>query len=288
MNITGGSFTVNSTDDSVHSNGNITINGGEFKLTSGDDGIHADTTVTIKNGTIDIIKSYEGVEGNFVVIDGGTISVVASDDGVNAAGGNDQSSMGGRPGQNQFNPGGSSTNAGITVNGGYLYVTASGDGVDSNGTLTFNGGTVIVQGPTNGGNFSVDADGTIGFNGGTVLAIASSNAMWEDINGKSGNAVLNKSIGSVSSNSVIAVTDSSGKVLSAIKPRITGNVGILYYTDRNSSLTSCKAVTGGTYSGTFDSFGYSESGTISGGTSKTLSTGTSSGGGPGGGPGGRW
>ena len=287
MNITGGTYTLNTTDDSVHSNGNITIDGGEFTITSGDDGIHADTTVTIKSGTIDILKSYEGVEGNFVVIDGGTISVVASDDGVNAAGGNDQSSQGGRPGQNPFNPGGSTSNASITVNGGYLYVIASGDGVDSNGSLSFNGGTTIVQGPTTGGNFALDADGTVNFNGGTVMAIASSNAMWEDMNGKSGNAVLNKSVGTISSGSTIAVTDASGNVLSVLKPKISGSVGVVYYTNRTSSLTSCKAVVNGTYSGTLDSFGYSESGTVSGGTSSTLSTGSSSGGGPGG-PGGRW
>ena len=48
----GGSFTVNSTDDSIHSNGNITITGGNFEITSGDDGMHADTTLTIEDGAI--------------------------------------------------------------------------------------------------------------------------------------------------------------------------------------------------------------------------------------------
>ena len=119
------------------------------------------------------------------------------------------------------------------------------------------------------------------------MTIASSNAMWEDMNGKSGNAVLNKSVGTISSGSTIAVTDASGNVLSVLKPKISGSVGVVYYTNRTSSLTSCKAVVNGTYSGTLDSFGYSESGTVSGGTSSTLSTGSSSGGGPGG-PGGRW
>ena len=138
---------------------------------------------------------------------------------------------------------------------------ASGDGIDSNGSLSFNGGTVIVQGPATGGNFSVDADGTVGFNGGTVIAVCSSNAMWEDINNKLGNAVLNKSVGSVSKDGVIAVTDSSG--------------------------TASKAVVGGSYSGAFDSYGYATGGTVSGGTSGDLGTSTG-GGGFGPGPGGRW
>ena len=166
-----------STDDSVHSNGNITIKNGTFNITSGDDGVHADSTLTVEDGTITVNRSYEGLEANDIIINGGTIYVVASDDGLNAAGGTDQSSQGGRPGQNNFQPGGSSSNSSISINGGYVYVVASGDGVDSNGALSFNGGTTIVQGPSTGGNFSVDADGTVGFNGGVVMAICSSNAM---------------------------------------------------------------------------------------------------------------
>ena len=242
----------------------------------------------MKNGTITVTKSYEGLEGNYVIINGGTMYVTASDDGVNAAGGQDQSSQGGRPGQNNFNPGapgGGASNASITVNGGYLFVVASGDGVDSNGALTFNGGTVIVQGPTRGGNFAVDADGTVGFNGGTVMALCSSNAMWEDINGKVGNAVYNKSVGSVNKDATVCITDNSGNVLAAVKSKLSGNLGILFYTG-NTTLSSVKFVTGGSYSGTLNSYGYGTGGTVSGGTSSSPST-SSGGGQQPGGPGGR-
>lgn len=281
--INGGTFTINSTDDSIHCNANVTIGGGDFTLTSGDDGIHADTTLTIEDGAITITKSYEGLEGNDVIINGGTVKLTASDDGINAAGGQDQSSQGGRPGWNPFQPS-SSSNSSITVNGGYIFVTASGDGIDSNGALSFNGGTVIVQGPTSGGNSPVDADGTVGFNGGTVIALASSNAMWEDLNGKLGSAVYNKNIGSVTKGSVICVTDSSGNLLSALSSELSGSLGVVYYTDRTSSNASVKFIRGGSYSGTLDDFGYSESGSVSGGTSYSGSA--SSGGGTR--PGGRW
>ena len=249
--IGGGTITIKTDKDGVHvedsdddTTGWFYMNGGTLNITAGDDGIHADTTVKIEDGTIIINNSYEGVEGNDVIINGGTVYVVASDDGVNAAGGQDQSSMGGRPGQNQFQPGGSSSsNSSITINGGYVYVISSGDGIDSNGSLSFNGGTVIVQGPATGGNFSVDADGTVGFNGGTVIAVCSSQAMWEDISGKLGSAVMNKSVGSVSKNGVIAVTDSSGNVICAVKSQLSGTVGVLCY---SSSATPSTAVVGGT------------------------------------------
>ncbi len=280
--INSGTFDIDSTDDCVHSNANITINGGTFTLTSGDDGVHADTALTIEDGIIDVTKSYEGIEGNDVIINGGTVSVVASDDGINAAGGNDQSSMNGRQGQNQFRPGSASNNA-ITVNDGYIYVIADGDGIDSNGALNFGGGTVIVQGPASGGNSPIDADGTVGFGGGTVIALASSSAMWEDLNGKIGNAVYTTSAGSVSKGKTVCVTDSEGNVLSALTSQLSGNIGIVYYTDRTSSLGSVRFVTGGTYSGSLDSFGYGEGGTVSGGSSTSPSSGSQPGRQPGGG-----
>ena len=274
--INSGTYIINSGDDSVHCNGNITIDGGTFTITSGDDGMHADTTLTINDGDITITKSYEGLEGNDVVITGGVISVVASDDGINAAGGQDGSSQGGRPGQNPFQPGASS-NSSITISGGEVYVVASGDGVDSNGALTFSGGIVVVQGPNSGGNFAVDADGTVNFSGGTVVAVCSSSAMWEDITRKTGGSVYNKSIGSVTKGSTICVTDSSGSVLAAVKSQLSGNLGILFY-QSGTTLSNVKFVTGGTYSGTLNSNGYGTGGTVSGGT--TYSPSTSGGGNP--------
>lgn len=286
--VNSGTYNIVSGDDSIHCNGNIHIYNGAFNLSSGDDGMHADTTLTIENGTIIISKSYEGLEGNDVIINGGVISVVASDDGINAAGGQDSSSQGGRPGQNPFQPGSASNNA-ITINGGEVYVVSSGDGIDSNGALNFNGGVVVVQGPNSGGNFAVDADGTVGFNGGTVVALCSSSAMWEDITQKTGSAVYNKSIGSVSKGATVCITDSSGNVLAAVKSQLSGSLGVLFYSDSASSLSNVKFVTGGTYSGTLNSYGYGSGGTVSGGTSYSPSTSSGSGGGwnPGG-PGGRW
>ena len=162
-------------------------------------------------------------------------------------------------------------------------MVASGDGIDSNGALSFNDGIVVVQGPNSGGNFAVDADSTVGFNGGTVVALCSTSAMWEDITNKTGNSVYNKSIGSVSKGSTVCVTDSSGNVLAAVKSQLSGSLGILFYTNGTSSLSNVKFVTGGTYNGTLNSYGYGTGGTVSGGTSYSPST-SSGGWNPGGRP----
>lgn len=170
IKIAGGTITVDSSDDSMHTNGNLTIGGGNITLTSGDDGVHADTALTVTGGILNVTKSYEGLEAVKITISGGKIYVVASDDGFNANGGNDGSAMG-RPGQNNFND--SATDSGIEINDGYIVVDASGDGIDSNGTLNFNGGSTIVYGPTNSGNGPLDAGGTISVTGGTLLAVGS-------------------------------------------------------------------------------------------------------------------
>ncbi len=57
----------------------------------------------------------------------------------------------------------------ITINGGKIYVNAGGDGIDSNGNLTINGGEITVDGPTNAGNGALDSEGTFAVNGGTVI-----------------------------------------------------------------------------------------------------------------------
>ena len=69
LSISGGSFNLDTADDSVHSDGNLTITGGTFQISSGDDGVHADQYLVLgqKDSTdnslvnINITKSYEGL-----------------------------------------------------------------------------------------------------------------------------------------------------------------------------------------------------------------------------------
>lgn len=100
--INGGSFTLDTADDAVHSNASLVVNGGKFEIATGDDGFHADETLTVTGGTINISQSYEGLEALTLEISGGDIRVVATDDGLNAAGGADQIGFGGPMGNDRF------------------------------------------------------------------------------------------------------------------------------------------------------------------------------------------
>ncbi|MGN1270176.1 MAG: carbohydrate-binding domain-containing protein [Clostridia bacterium] len=214
ITINNGNIEINSTDDSIHSNGIIVINNGTIKVSSGDDGIHADTNIAINGGNINIIKSYEGIESAYIEIDGGTISVVSSDDGINVAGGNDSSSMSGRQGQNSFSQVQSSDRK-LVINNGDLFVNASGDGLDSNGSMYINGGNITVAGPTSTGNGALDYDGECIITGGNLI-VYGSYGMWQNPSSTSTQYVLTFQT-SGNSGDLVSLKNNSGTEITSFK-----------------------------------------------------------------------
>ncbi len=209
ISIYDGDFSITSTDDSIHSNNYVGIKNGKFEISSGDDGMHADKEFIIEDGSINIKKSYEGIEAQAITINGGDISIISNDDGFNAGGGAD-SSANNRPGAGAFD---ADTSCILSINGGNVYVNASGDGVDSNGHLYFNGGTTIVDGPTNNGNGALDAGVGIIQNGGTVIAVGAS-GMAETLGSSS--SIFNVSIyftSTLPAKTKIKIKDASGNTI---------------------------------------------------------------------------
>lgn len=175
LTISGGTFYLNTLDDAIHSNGTVAITGGSYEISTGDDGIHGDMELTVEDGNIQILQSYEGLEANQITISGGQISVVSSDDGINASGGPSGRGMGGAA---ETSSDGAAEMPDIYILGGEINVDAGGDGVDSNGNFYVEGGTLIIDGPSGGGNGSIDVGtengGVCEITGGTVLAVGPS------------------------------------------------------------------------------------------------------------------
>ncbi|MCI9176193.1 MAG: carbohydrate-binding domain-containing protein [Lachnospiraceae bacterium] len=211
MVLKSGTYTLDTEDDALHSNGTITISGGAYILSSGDDGIHADASVLISGGSLDIAQSYEGIEGLGIDITGGEISILASDDGINAAGGNDSSGFEGPgPGGDQFAV---TEGAYICISGGTLHINASGDGIDSNGDLTVSGGETYLAGPVNDGNGSLDYNGTAVITGGTFAASGSS-GMAQNFGSSSAQGVMMVNLDNKQeAGTQILLTDSAGTIL---------------------------------------------------------------------------
>lgn len=168
LEIANGDFNINSVDDCLHSNGDMEIKAGSFQLSSEDDAVHSDSTLTIQGGAITVLFSYEGLEASEIIINGGDISINSSDDGINAAGGNDQSNSNGRFGSDVFT---GSSNSKITINAGTILVNADGDGIDANGSIYINGGTIYVNGSEDQVNNALDYDQECVISGGTLLAL---------------------------------------------------------------------------------------------------------------------
>ena len=214
ITIQGGTFTFDTSDDTIHTNNSITINDGNMMISSGDDGIHSDTLLTINGGDIEIIKSYEGIESSSIYINSGNLVLTASDDGFNAAGGNDLSSVNGRPGQNPFSGSDEYT---LTFNGGTIQVDAAGDGLDSNGTVIVNGGTIYVDGPTNGGNSAVDYGTGFEINGGLIFTAGSTGMAVAPLGGSQYSVMVNLDT-SYQGDTEMTVQDSLGNIVLRYTP----------------------------------------------------------------------
>ena len=153
--IADGWFTLNAGTDALHAEnddddalGYIYICGGEFDISAGDDGIHAVSALQIDGGNFHIYAA-EGIEGTYIQINDGMIEIDSQDDGINAA----------------WKSG--AYDATLEINGGSITVTmASGDtdGIDSNGDLIITGGTIDVTGQS-----AFDCDGSVTFTGGIVI-----------------------------------------------------------------------------------------------------------------------
>ncbi len=107
------------------------------------------------NGKLIIKAENEGLDSELhLTIDGGILDIESGNDGINTN--EDNISV-------------------TTINGGRLSIlvngsTGEGDGIDSNGWLVINGGTVLAQGCGFSGDAGIDSDKGIHINGGTVIA----------------------------------------------------------------------------------------------------------------------
>lgn len=228
---------------------NILSNGGTFTVASGDDAFHGEETLTVTAGTIDITESYEGLEALDIRVEGGDITLVASDDGLNAAGGTDSSgTTGGRDGRFGGGPGGngggtggngggmsSSSDGSIVISGGSLQINASGDGIDANGSVTISGGYTVVTGPTQGDTATLDYDVSAVITGGTFIGTGASGMAQTFSDSEQG--VVSVSTGSQSAGTAVTLADQEGNTLITCTPEESFQVVILSSPDLVSGET---------------------------------------------------
>jgi hypothetical protein len=221
VRLAGGAIDLAAGTDGIDAFSSAEVDGGTLTIAAGDDAIHAETRVEVNGGAIDISRSYEGLEATQIVITGGDITLVADDDGLNVAGGVDASGWtqeggfeagpAGRGGPGG-GPGGEAAVEGYyaEISGGTLVMDTGGDGLDSNGSLTITGGTLVVNGPLSNGNGAIDVNGELLISDAVLLA-AGSLGMAETPSASSEQATLHLQFDSpVAAGTVVRIQASDG------------------------------------------------------------------------------
>ncbi len=252
----------------VKADGQVTVISGNITISSADDGIKSEEGIEIQGGYIDIQQSFEGMEAPDIQINGGELHIASTDDGLNATTG----------GASEFNDGST-----LVINDGYVAVTAvEGDGIDSNGTLTITGGTLIAHGPATGPNVGVDVNGEFLITGGLVIVSQVDSNMVEvptvsgqyavlltenDNNGGNpgGPGGGFHSVESPGTASLFHIEEADGTALVTFQPAHTYS-SILFSSPSLSTSPTYNVYTGGTCTGSEED-GLYTGGTYSGGTS---------------------
>ena len=236
--LSNGTVTVNAGDDGFKASRVVEISGGSLTVEQSDEGIEAQY-INISGGDVNVTSADDGMNASLKTSDSeSTDSSANTSDTANQQQNNQQ--QGSLPGGQQNGtsnqqqqgmgqppqggmPGGGGggtfevIDAAINVSGGHVTVNAEGDGIDSNGVTTLSGGTLIVNGPSQGGNAALDTNGDLLLNGATVLS-GSTADMFEapSTNSTSGYLKLTNSSG-FEQGSTVQVADSSGKVVANYK-----------------------------------------------------------------------
>ncbi len=217
--INDGEFSISSMGDGIASDGYLEINDGEIRVSArggeasaaerSSKGIKALGDLTIGGGVITVEKATEGIESKGVMtVNGATVRISCTDDGLNTGGGNEM-------GRNTVD-GAADGSHDLIINGGYIYVDAAGDGIDSNGCLTINDGVVIVNGPVNNGDGPLDTGTEVIINGG-IVAVAGSSGMFETPSVSSGQCSVSV-VQSGTAGSTVALLDENGKAVISMTP----------------------------------------------------------------------
>ena len=289
ITVSGGTLTLKSTGaggKGMSADGDINISGGTLSVTTtgqqyvynnldtSPKGIKADGNVNISGGDIEVTatggEGSEGIESkNIMTIDGGNIVVNTYDDCLNA------------------------TNN-ITINGGRIFASASGnDGIDSNGTLTINGGLVIAMGtrePEEG--FDCDQN-TFTITGGTLIGLGGGSST--PTSSTTTQPVTVTSVSQLNEGRYLTLADSDGNNIFAFRmPRTYSQAKMLVSSPKMSVGLSYSVGTATAATGTGEWQGYIAEASVEGGSntstftqSQTVNTSGNGGGGPGGGGGGR-
>lgn len=290
INFNGGTVTVSSSSGKgISGHGAVNLNGTDITVTNATEGIESKSILTINDGNIDITCSDDGLNaggtngmdtgmggsigrpnGDMAPPDNSDMSAPSDTDTVAPPDRNGGMGGGMNP-SGMVNPQDSSEQAAdsehhIQINGGNISINAQGDGIDSNGTIIMDGGYVVVNGPTSGGDSSIDYGSACWINGGTLISIGSGR-MLENPSSYSEQYVISAfTSAEQAAGTPITIKDSSGNIIMCISP-LKSYSHIYFSSDKLTEGETYTLYEGGECSGVIDEkTGVYSGGSISGGS----------------------
>ena len=222
----------------IDSEGDIKIIKGTYELYPGNGkGIQSEKNLYIgeENGNdedlyLSIGTSDEGIEAMGITLYSGSIEIRANGDGINAA------SPGDECGENA-KPCSGNCVCFIDIQGGRLSLISGEDGLDANGDIFISGGKVQIFAASDTENQPIDQDGILNITGGEIIA-AGSSKMQGGVKAQT-TQIAKIYNGSVSSGSLIVVTDNEGNELANINaPKEVSYIYFNYISSFNVTINS--------------------------------------------------
>ncbi len=274
----------------IKSDGNFLMEKGNLIITSsgaGGKGISADGTLTVNDGIISVVTTGDqfkygsddtaakAIESDGdLIVNGGTITIKTSK--TEAEGLESKATLTINNGRIEIEAYDDCINASnhIQINGGSIYCySETNDGIDSNGTLTITGGTVVASGSTSPEEgFDCD-NNTFKITGGTLVGIGGSTSTPTSSVSTQRTVIYG---GSATANQFIHIVSNDGTDILTFKvPRLYSQMTLLFSSPSLLSSTTYTIYTGGSISGGTDFHGLYTGATYTKGTSAGTFTPTS-------------
>jgi hypothetical protein len=167
---------VAAANDGIKGNNSISILGGNIIITAGGDGMQSNNAddpkkgyIVIENGTIKIIAGLDGVQAETnLLVSGGILDIVTGGGSVSSDSLSEivpqRGPVEGNSNQTEDSIKGLKAGVDITISGGEITISALDDALHSDSSLTINAGVIEVA----SGDDAVHADDTLTINGGTL------------------------------------------------------------------------------------------------------------------------